>query len=441
MNDSALEARLMIDKIPTLAWSCHPDGTTEFLNQRWLDYTGLSFAQALGWGWKDSIHTEDLETLIGTWQRVLDSGEPGEEEARLRRFDGEYRWFLFRAVPVRNEQGKVIRWYGTNTDIEGLKRAEQLLSAERQTLEMIAGHADLVAILGHVCSTTDAQARTSVSSVLLMDPDGKRLRPGPWSGIPKDWADAIDPVAIGPCVGSCGTAAFLKKQVIVSDIASDPLWEEFRDVALANGLRSAWSQPLLSKEDQVLGTFCLYGKSARKPTDRELELLTRAAHLATIAIDAERSRAALTASLDEVRSSETQLRTILNAIPTQAWSALPNGAVDFLSQRWLDYYGLSLEDGKNRGWADLVHAEDLPGIVAKWNASVATGEPYEHEVRARTVHGEYRWCMSRAIPTRDEAGRIVKWYGTTTDIDDYKRAEEQRTALQHEVESERDRLR
>jgi formate hydrogenlyase transcriptional activator len=441
MNDSALEARLMIDNIPTLAWSCHPDGTTEFLNQRWLDYTGLSMEQALGWGWKDPIHTEDLETLIETWQRVLYSGEPGEEEARLRRFDGEYRWFLFRAVPVRDEQGKVIRWYGTNTDIEDLKRAEHLLSAERQTLEMIADRADLALILGHLCSTVDAQARSIVSCVLLMDPDGNQLRPGPWSSIPNGWADIITPVAIGPSAGSCGAAAFLKKPVIVSDIASDPLSNEFRDVALANGLCSAWSQPLLSKDGQVLGTFGLYGKSARNPTDRELELLTRAAHLATIAIDAERSRAALTASLDEVRRSETQLRTILNAIPTQAWSALPDGAVDFLSQRWLNYYGLSLEDGKNRGWADLVHPEDLPAIVERWSASVATGEPYEHEVRARTVHGEYRWCMSRAIPTRDEAGRIVKWYGTTTDIEDYKRAEEQRTALQREVESERDRLR
>jgi len=115
---------MMIDKIPTLAWSCRPDGTTEFLNQRWLDYTGLSLEASLGWGWKVAIHPDDLEKLMNTWLRVLASGEPGDEEARLRRFDGEYRWFLFRAVPVRDEQGKLVRWYGTNTDIEGLKRAE-----------------------------------------------------------------------------------------------------------------------------------------------------------------------------------------------------------------------------------------------------------------------------------------------------------------------------
>ena len=103
------ELRLMIDSIPALAWSCRPDGATEFLNKRWLDYTGLSPEEALGWGWKVSVHPEDIDKLMNTWLSILASGEPGDEEARLRRFDGEYRWFLFRAVPVQDEQGKIIR--------------------------------------------------------------------------------------------------------------------------------------------------------------------------------------------------------------------------------------------------------------------------------------------------------------------------------------------
>ncbi len=115
---------MMIDKIPTLAWACRPDGTTEFLNQRWLEYTGLSMEASVDWGWKVAIHPDDLEQLMETWLGLLASGEPGDEAARLRAFDGTYRWFLFRAVPVRDEQGNVVRWYGTNTDIEDLKRAE-----------------------------------------------------------------------------------------------------------------------------------------------------------------------------------------------------------------------------------------------------------------------------------------------------------------------------
>ena len=127
----------MIDTIPSLAWACRPDGTTEFLNQRWLDYTGLSQEQALGLGWQVPIHPDDLGQLMDTWLALLASGKPGEEEARLRRFDGAYRWFLFRVVPVRDEEGTVIRWYGTNTDVEDLKRAEDQLRRDERELRRI----------------------------------------------------------------------------------------------------------------------------------------------------------------------------------------------------------------------------------------------------------------------------------------------------------------
>jgi formate hydrogenlyase transcriptional activator len=127
MNPSQAQLRQMVDTIPALAWSCFTDGTVEFLNQRWLDYTGLSQEEAVGSGWQQPVHPEDLPTLMTAWGALLTSNQPGEAEARLRRFDGEYRWFLFRAEPFLDERGDVIRWYGTNTDIEQLKRAEKEL--------------------------------------------------------------------------------------------------------------------------------------------------------------------------------------------------------------------------------------------------------------------------------------------------------------------------
>jgi PAS domain S-box-containing protein len=138
----------MIDRIPVMAWSCLPDGTPEFLNQRWLNYTGLSIEQALDWGWKGTIHPDDLGKLMGTWQGLLSSGEPGDVEARMRRFDGEYHWFLFRTEPVRGDQGEIVRWYGTNTDIEDRKRAEEILhESERSVRLIVDGIAGLVAIM------------------------------------------------------------------------------------------------------------------------------------------------------------------------------------------------------------------------------------------------------------------------------------------------------
>lgn len=117
--------RQVIDTIPTLAWCNLPDGPNEFLNKRWHQYTGLSPEQSHGWGWQVAFHPEDLPPLMKKWQELLVSGEPGEVEARLRRHDGVYRWFLIRVEPLRDELGNIVRWYGTSTDIEDRKRAEE----------------------------------------------------------------------------------------------------------------------------------------------------------------------------------------------------------------------------------------------------------------------------------------------------------------------------
>jgi formate hydrogenlyase transcriptional activator len=127
MHPSEAQLWLMIDTIPALAWSCLPDGANEFTNKRWRDYTGLSQAEALGLGWQRTFHPDDLGKVMENWRAVQTSGEPSGAEARMRRFDGEYRWFLVRAEPVRDEHGKIVRWYGTSTDIEELKRAEKEL--------------------------------------------------------------------------------------------------------------------------------------------------------------------------------------------------------------------------------------------------------------------------------------------------------------------------
>ncbi|HEX2543659.1 MAG TPA: PAS domain S-box protein [Ramlibacter sp.] len=118
------DLKLIVDTIPALAWSALPDGSADFFNQHFLEFTGLAAAEAAGWGWIASIHADDQQQLARIWSDVLASGQPGEAEARLRRHDGEYRWFLFRAHPFRNEAGTITKWYGANTDIEDRKRAE-----------------------------------------------------------------------------------------------------------------------------------------------------------------------------------------------------------------------------------------------------------------------------------------------------------------------------
>ena len=119
--------QLIIDTIPALAWSARPDGSADFFNQHFLEYVGLSAEEAAGWGWTTAVHPDDVSSLTAVWQRLLASGQSGDAEARLRRHDGEHRWFLFRANPLRDASGAIVKWYGINTDIEDRRQAEDAL--------------------------------------------------------------------------------------------------------------------------------------------------------------------------------------------------------------------------------------------------------------------------------------------------------------------------
>src|SRR5258708_5239386 len=155
IKESEARLRKIIDTIPALACCNRPDGSTEFLNKRWHDYTGLSPQEAHGWGWKVTIHPDDLPKLMDKWWALLASGEPGEIEARMRRFDGQYRWFLFRVEPLRDEHGNIVNWYGTSTDIEDRRRIEEKLRQDEMELRQC----------------TDAIRQ----SIMVLAPDGTAL--------------------------------------------------------------------------------------------------------------------------------------------------------------------------------------------------------------------------------------------------------------------------
>jgi formate hydrogenlyase transcriptional activator len=137
LKNSEKKLRLVIDTIPTLAWCNLPDGSNEFLNQRWHEYTGLSPEESHGWGWQTAIHPDDRAPLTEKWGGLLVTGEPGEIEARLRRHDGVFRWFLMRVEPLRDETGKIVRWCGACTDIETLKQTEAKLREDEHELRRI----------------------------------------------------------------------------------------------------------------------------------------------------------------------------------------------------------------------------------------------------------------------------------------------------------------
>src|SRR5690242_5041304 len=119
--------KLTINTIPAMVWSADTRGNVEFFNDNFLDYVGLPLSEMLDGGWKDAVHPDDVDNLLETWKTVMAAGHAGETEARLRRSDGTYRWFLMRVSPLHDEAGKVVRWYGVNTDIEDWRQTQQTL--------------------------------------------------------------------------------------------------------------------------------------------------------------------------------------------------------------------------------------------------------------------------------------------------------------------------
>jgi PAS domain S-box-containing protein len=234
--------RLVIDTIPQQIWSSPPDGSLDFFNAQWLSFKGFSQEEVQGQGWQRMLHPGDRERVVRAWRESVANGTPYEQEERHRGADGQYRWFLARGVPLRDAEGRIIRWYGTNTDIDDRKEAEG------------------------------------------------------------------------------------------------------------------------------------------------------------------------------------RLRLVIDTLPALVWSKLPDGSADFLNQRFREYTGLSVEEGLGWGWMNAFHPEDR--AEEEWRAAFAAGEPFEKEARLRRADGVYRWFLLRAAPLRDERGNVVKWYGTTTDIEDRRRAEE-----------------
>jgi len=316
VRQSEKQLRDLIETIPAMAFVTRPDGSSEFVSRPWIEYSGLSEEQTAGSGWAVTLHPDDLKQHLAKWRVSRATGQPFENEARHRDAHGNYRWLLARAVPLRDEQEKILKWYGALTDIEDRKRAEALLAGEKRILEMIAKGDSLPAIFNALCQLVEAQLPDVISSVLLLE--GDRLRHGGAPSLPNSYNEAINGLVIGPSEGSCGTAAYRAEPVIVSNIATDPLWAKYRDLALSHSLRACWSTPILSSEKKVLGTFAMYYREPRSPTSQDFGLVELATHLVRIAVERDRAEQALRTSEQLARSHVEVMMRSLDVLAIEA---------------------------------------------------------------------------------------------------------------------------
>jgi PAS domain S-box-containing protein len=379
LRASQRNLKLIIDTIPALAWSAGADGSAEFLNQHYLDYTGLSSEQARGWSWMAAVHPEDLDGLTASWQRIIASGQPGEAEARIRRFDGGYRWFLFRANPLRDESGNIVKWYGTNLDIEDRKRGEEALHARelswRQIVDNIPG---LIATMGAMGEVEFLNRQT----LEYFDKTNEEL---------KNWAliDAVHPDDLPHVI-----------ETRVKSIETGQVYDVEHRCRRADGVYR-WFQvrglPVRNAEGTISAWYLLL-------TDID---------------DRKKAEEAL-------QSSERNLQLITDVIPTHIHVLRTDGSVLYVNQAVLDYTGLALEEVQKEDYrARVFHPDDVERLREERREALTRPAPFESEQRVRGKDGKYRWFLIRYNPLLDEQGRIDRWYVASFDIEDRKQAEAQ----------------
>src|SRR5438876_2147808 len=258
----------------------------------------------------ETVHPEDRSFIERNLEKAVREKSGFDMEFRIALTDGSIKHVQGVGRPVVEESDEVDRYIGTTVDITQRKRGEALFAGEKRLLEMIATGVALNEILNVLCLIIEDYRPDTLASILLLRSDGRHLDSVAGPSLPKGWREEMEKLPIGPCAGSCGTAAYRGSPVMVSDIATDPLWEvpEHRAAALSHGLRASWSNPILSSDGRVLGTFCIYGREPQSPSEQDLGLIEKATHLARVAIERDRAEAA-------VRRSEEKYRDLINASP------------------------------------------------------------------------------------------------------------------------------
>ncbi len=281
----------IMETVPDVIFALDLEGCLSKWNLRMEVVTGYTPIELSGKSALEMVPFEETERTAAAIREAFATGY-AELEGHLLTKDGRTIPYHWTGAPFTDLRGRVIGITGVGRDMTERKKAERMLAAEKQILEMIGADAPLSDVLDALCRMIESLSDGALCSVLLLDDEGRHLNHGAAPSLPEAYIRSINGMTIGLMRGSCGTAAFTGRQVIVEDIASDPLWTDFSRVALAHGLRSCWSTPINSAVGKVLGTFAVYYRTVRYPVG-ELSIVDRASHLACLAIERARAQAAL----------------------------------------------------------------------------------------------------------------------------------------------------
>ena len=432
ISESEKHFREMADSAPMMVWVTDPTGYCTFLSESWYRFTGQTTEEGLGYGWVNALHPDDRVKAKEVFTTANARRGGFRVEYRLRQADGEYRWALDSATPRFNPEGSFLGYIGSVVDISERHRAEKLESGQREVLELMAKDAPLTRVFERLVQMVDELSPTRVTaSIMVVDGEKNCLRNGAAPGLRKEFLDAIEGIAIGDNIGSCGTAAFRKEPIFVSDIGSSPLWKGYVEVAISNNVRACWSIPILASDGRVLGTFGLYYPTVREPREDDIRVVEVATRTAAIAIERRQSAEAL-------RVSRERLDLLIEASQVGVWFCdLPFTELIW-DARVKEHFWLPPDARVTiELFYERLHPDDREKTRAAIEKSISEHSQYDIEYRTVSPEEKIRWVRAIGKGFYDRDGKPIRFDGVTIDISKNKALEaelrEAEATLEHTV--------
>jgi PAS domain S-box-containing protein len=369
------------------------------------------------------------DAFVAMDRQVMERNEPqfGILE-QLTSADGSTLWLETTKVPMRDASGAVIGVLGMAQDITQRRRAELRDRKQRGILEQLARGEPLPVLMASIISAVEQESPQAFASIVLLDPTGRRLQHGCAPRLPAFYNEAVHGLEIGDGVGSCGTAAFTKKRVIVEDIETHPYWEPARELTRKAGLRSCWSEPIVSSSGKVLGTFAIYHATPKLPTADELEFIAIAAHLACIAIER-------TQAVESLRLSEEKYRDLVENANDLIQCVDIDGRFVFVNNAWQKTLGYREDEVGSLTIWDVLHPDSrelYERLLAECMSNGMTSHP-RIEIQFVTKQSR-RIDLEGNISVRQADGKFLHTRGIFRNVTDRKRAEEERQKLEVQIQ-------
>lgn len=420
--------RLIYETEPECVKVVSADGRLLSMNPAGLAMIdALSLDDVCGRRVVELVVPEHREAFLAMHRDVL-AGQTRHLVFEVIGLNGRRRWLETHEAPLTNEDGTV-SLLGITRDITELKQSEALVNGQKQVLELIASRTPLNESLTALLRVVESQTTDMLCSILLLDADEMHLRHGAAPSLPSEYCRAIDGVTIGSCVGSCGTAAFRREPVFVTDIATDPLWADFRELALSHGLRACWSTPIFDATRRLLGTFAMYYGHPAQPNEQQLRLIDMATHTAAIAISKHHEEVMLHAAQAALRESEERLSLAVAAADLGIFEHCHITDTVYWSPTLRRIFGWDDDEPASLpAYLGLVHPDDRTAITAAVQQALdprGNGQfMVEHRIALRD--GGIRWVQLLSHTAFEGLGNErhpVRTIGTVADTSQRKNAE------------------